>query len=112
MGQYSDSGTRADDTWTSALSDDMAASFATYINELGLTDEDGNILTLDTTDDGIYTSGTYYDYVLSVIEESLNNFLSDTEFPDFCCILAARFTDTSVVEVMSILRFVRNFSPS
>ena len=81
MGQYSDSGTRADDTWTSALSDDMAASFATYINELGLTDEDGNILTLDATDDGIYTSGTYYDYVLSVIEESLNNFLSDTEFP-------------------------------
>lgn len=81
MGQYSDSGTRADDTWTSALSDDMAAAFATYINELGLTDEDGNILTLDATDDGIYTSGTYYDYVLSVIEESLNNFLSDTEFP-------------------------------
>lgn len=81
MGQYSDSGTRADDTWTSALSDDMAAAFASYINELGLTDEDGNVLTLDETTDGIYTSGSYYNYVLFVIEESLNNFLSVTEFP-------------------------------
>lgn len=81
MGQYSDSGTRSDDTWTSALSDDLAEAFATYINELGITDENGNILTLDETEDGIYTSGSYYDYVLSVIEESLNNFLSDTEFP-------------------------------
>lgn len=81
MGQYSDSGTRADTTWTSALSDDLANEFATYINQLGLTDEDGNVLTLTSSEDGIYTSGTYYDYVLKTIETSLNNFLSDTEFP-------------------------------
>lgn len=81
MGQYSTTGTRSDDTWTSALSDDLAEAFANYINELGLKDEDGNELTLEDNGDGIYTSGTYYDYILSVVEESLNNFLSDTTFP-------------------------------
>lgn len=81
MGQYSTEGTRSDDTWTSALSDDLAESFASYINELGLTDENGNTLVLEESTDGIYASGSYYDYILSVIENSLNNFLSDTEFP-------------------------------
>lgn len=81
MGQYSTTGTRSDDTWTSALSDDLAESFANYINKLGLKDTEGNTLTLEETDDGIYTSGSYYNYILSVIEESLNNFLSDTTFP-------------------------------
>ncbi|YCA46136.1 esterase (plasmid) [Bacillus sp. JZ8] len=81
MGQYSNSDTRANDTWTSALSDDLAQEFASYINELGLKDEDGTVLNLKKTDNGIYTSGTYYNYILSVIEESLNNFLSDTTFP-------------------------------
>lgn len=81
MGQYSDSGTRSDEVWTSALSDDLAEAFASYINEAGLTDQEGRVLTLDATAEGIYTSGTYYDYLLNIIEESLNNFLSDTEFP-------------------------------
>ena len=81
MGQYSTDGTRTDTTWTSALSDDLAASFAEYINGLGLTDESGNVLTLDESSDGIYTSGTYYSYMKSVIETSLNNFLADTTFP-------------------------------
>lgn len=81
MGQYSDSGTRSDDSWTSALSDDLAEVFAEYINELKLTDETGNVLVLEETEDGVYTKGSYYDYILSVIETSLNNFLSDTQFP-------------------------------
>lgn len=81
MGQYSSTGTRAEDTWTSALSDDLSEAYATYINALGLEDENGVVLSLDTSDEGIYTSGTYYDYILSVIEDSLNNFLSDTTFP-------------------------------
>lgn len=81
MGQYASTGTRADDTWTSALSDDLAAAYANYINELGLTDEDGTILVLEASENDIYAAGTYYDYLLSVVEESLNNFLVDTEFP-------------------------------
>ena len=81
MGQYQDSATRSDDTWTGALSDDLAEAYAQYINKLALTDEDGNTLTLEESDDGIYTSGSYYEYVRETIETSLNNFLKDTEFP-------------------------------
>ncbi len=81
MGQYASTSTRADDTWTSALSDDLAEAYALYVNELGLTDENGNPLTLEVSETGIYAAGSYYDYLLAVIEESLNNFLADTTFP-------------------------------
>lgn len=81
MGQYMDSGTRGGDTWTSALSLDLAEAYGAYINELGLVDKNGNVLTLEETEDGVYTSGSYYDYLLEEIERSLNHFLSDTEFP-------------------------------
>ncbi len=64
-----------------AISDAMAEAFAGYINGLGIQDENGNVLTLEESADGIYQSGSYYDYIVSVIEESLNNFLKDTEFP-------------------------------
>ena len=64
-----------------ALSDAMAEQFALYINELGLKDEDGNALTLVASEEGIYQAGSYYDYLKSVIETSLNNFLADTAFP-------------------------------
>ena len=63
------------------ISDKLAEAFAAYINSAGIKDEDGNVLTLSESSDGIYQSGTYYDYMKTVIEESLNNFLSDTEFP-------------------------------
>ena len=62
-------------------SDGMAEAFASYINSLGLKDESGNALTLDKSSDGIYQSGSYYDYLMKVTETSLNNFLSDTTFP-------------------------------
>lgn len=81
MGQYSNSGTRADMTWTSALSDDLFEEFSAYINKLGLKDQDGRELKLTESKDGIYTSGTYYDDLLNTIETSLDHFLSDTKFP-------------------------------
>ena len=64
-----------------AYSDGMALAFAGYINQLGLTDEAGNVLTLTESEEGIWQAGTYYDYVKGVIETSLEHFLSDTEFP-------------------------------
>ena len=64
-----------------AYSDGMAMAFAGYINQLGLTDEEGNVLTLTESEEGIWQAGTYYDYVKGVIETSLEHFLSDTEFP-------------------------------
>lgn len=59
-----------------ALSDGMASAFADYINQVGLKDEEGTLLTLT----GL-TEGSYYDYIKAVIERSLNNFLADTTFP-------------------------------
>ena len=64
-----------------AISDALAASFAEYINQAQIKDEDGNVLTLEESADGIFQAGSYYDYIVRVIEKSLNNFLSDTEFP-------------------------------
>ena len=63
------------------ISDQLAEAFATYINSAGIKDPDGVVLTLSESDDGIYQAGSYYDYMKTVIEESLNHFLSDTEFP-------------------------------
>lgn len=63
------------------LSDDMAEAFAEYMNALKLKSEDGIVLTLTQSDEGVYQAGTYYDYLVSVVETSLNNFLEDTAFP-------------------------------
>lgn len=74
--------TRTDlDDETRALSDAMAEQFALYINVLGLKDADGNVLTLEASGEGVYQAGSYYDYLKSVVETSLNHFLSDTAFP-------------------------------
>jgi hypothetical protein len=64
-----------------SISDGLTEAYAEYINSLGLTDTEGNVLTLEAGEDGRYQSGSYYDYMVSVIEESLNNFLADTSFP-------------------------------
>ena len=77
MGQYMTTGTRADDTWTSALSDDLAAAYADIVNNLGLVDADGNALTLEESEEGIYAAGSYYDYMVSEINRSLNNYIAD-----------------------------------
>ncbi|MCM1225046.1 MAG: tannase [Lachnospiraceae bacterium] len=69
------------DSDTQALSDGLAIAFADYINALELTDSDGNVLTLAESDEGIYQSGSYYEYIKAEVERSLNNFLFDTEFP-------------------------------
>ena len=64
-----------------SLSNRLGAAFASYINELGLTDERGIPLTLTQSADSLYHAGSYYDYLKTTIEHSLNNFLADTRFP-------------------------------
>ena len=76
MGQYYSTGTRASGTFTKQLSDDLTSNYVEYVNNIKLKDSSGNELTLTSTNEG-----TYYNYLKSVIEESLNNFLSDTSFP-------------------------------
>ncbi len=64
-----------------AISDALAEAYAEYVNAAGIEDENGNVLKLEESDDGIYQAGSYYDYMKTTIEESLNHFLEDTEFP-------------------------------
>ena len=78
MGQYSIIDTRTPGTFTKKISDDLSKEYVSYINNINLRDEKGNILSLDKDD---INNGSYYDYVKSVIETSLNNFLADTVFP-------------------------------
>ena len=77
MGQYSFTKTRFKNNWTSVLSEDLAKAYATYINDIKLKDENGQVLLLSKTDDGIFNSGTYYYYLKSVIETSLLNYLKE-----------------------------------
>lgn len=81
MGQFATSGTRADGTWTKALSEDLAGKFADYVNALGLKTSAGTVLSLEESSEGIYLKGSYYDYLMEVVQTSLNDFLSDTTFP-------------------------------
>ncbi|MGN0446481.1 MAG: subtype A tannase [Acutalibacteraceae bacterium] len=63
------------------ISDDLAKSYAAYINRSGFVDEKGNPLTLQPSVKGIYQAGSYYDYLKREVETSLNHFLADTSFP-------------------------------
>ena len=81
MGQFASSGTRAEGTWTRAYSQDLAAAFPAYLNELKLTDSDGKPLSLESSSKGTYLAGSYYDHLVAVIQKSLNDFLSATSFP-------------------------------
>lgn len=63
------------------LSNGLAKEYAEYINKLGLKDFNGNKLSLEESDTGIYQSGSYYNYIKETIENSLNNFIADTTFP-------------------------------
>ena len=80
LGQFADSNTRAEGTFTQALSQDLAKEYANYINQLGIKHE-GQALTLAESSEGIYTQGSYATYLEGVVNQSLNNFLADTSFP-------------------------------
>lgn len=81
MGQYASTGTREDGTWTAAFSDHLAQRFAEYVNDTAFTDGNGNVLELESSEGTVFAKGSYYDHLLNLVNESLNNFLSDTSFP-------------------------------
>lgn len=81
MGQFASSDTRAEGTWTRAYSQDLAAAFPAYLNGLKLTDSQGKPLTLESSSQGTFLSGSYYDHLVAVIQKSLNDFLAATTFP-------------------------------
>ncbi len=60
-----------------SISKGLAAQFATYINAIGFKHPtSGETLTLSSTDDGYYQSGTYYDYILEVINDAVSRYNS------------------------------------
>lgn len=81
MGQYSDEGVRADGTWTRQLSRDLAVAYGHYVNGLGLKGSEGEELTLDETSGEIFADGSYYNYLVELVQNSANAFFEHTEFP-------------------------------
>ena len=63
------------------LSNRMARAYADYVNNIGFRDEENRPLMLQYSDRGIYQAGTYYDYLKSVIETSISEFLDKMGFP-------------------------------
>lgn len=80
-GQYASDGQRAEGTWTRRLSGDLAVAYARLVSDLGLVDGQGNALTLDETSGGTFVAGTYYDYLVGIVEEAANAFFGGVEFP-------------------------------
>lgn len=110
QGQYLDGGNRAEGTFTKALSTDMAERYAAYINRLRLRDDEGNILRFAKADDGIYTMGSYYEYVKWLVEDSLDEYLAGTDFP---CTVHDSATGRSVAcnNVQDYINFLNSDSP-
>lgn len=71
LGQFARSGSALN------LSCDLADAYAQYINALGLTDGQGHALTLEKSSSGEYAAGGYYDFLLSEIERSRQNYIAD-----------------------------------
>ena len=119
MGQYATDGTRKDGTFTRLLSYDLASSYGQYINDIVLKDDIGTALTLSPSNNGVFIQGTYYDYIKSVIEESLTNYLTDTyesskEMKKYLSKYSwVTFDDVEKnVTITSIEDFVKNIRPA
>ncbi len=63
------------------ISTALAQAYATWVNSAGIVNKQGSPLKLEESSDGTYMAGSYYEQIRATIEESLNNFLSDTTFP-------------------------------
>ncbi len=60
-----------------SISKALAAEYATYVNAIGFKHPDsGETLTLSTTDDGYYQSGSYYEYIMEVINDAVSRYNS------------------------------------
>lgn len=80
-GQYSDDASRAQTAWTGALSHYLCATFANYVNELGLTHE-GEALSLDETlGEALFADGTYNSRLVKILQDAAAEFLGHAQFP-------------------------------
>jgi len=64
-------------TADASISKGLAADFATYVNAVGFKDpSNGDTLTLLSTSNGYYQNGSYYEYVLGVINDAVSRYNS------------------------------------
>ncbi len=64
-------------TANASISKGLATEFATYINAIGFKDpSNSNTLTLSSTSDGYYQSGSYYEYIMAVINDAVSRYNS------------------------------------
>lgn len=63
------------------LSNRLARAYVDYVNNIGFRDEENRPLLLQYSDRGVYQAGSYYDYLKSVIESAVSEFLDHTKFP-------------------------------
>ncbi len=60
-----------------SISKALAAEFATYVNAVGFKHPDsGETLTLSSTDNGYYQSGSYYEYIMEVVNDAISRYNS------------------------------------
>ncbi len=64
------------------ISDQLAEAYAAYVNAMEFHDAEGNLLTLEESEEGIYQAGTYYEYLKKVIETSLEHYLEDEGYSE------------------------------
>lgn len=81
QGQYADDATRAEGTWTRLFSQDLAAAYGAWVNEMDLRDADDAQLTLDETETGVYSMGSYANALIDGIDEAATHFVQNTSFP-------------------------------
>ena len=81
MGQYFSEDTRAEGTWTSLLSSDLAYAYASYVNGLDLRDESDQALMLDETSGDIFGDGSYYLHLIACVQDAASDFFENTQFP-------------------------------
>ncbi len=60
-----------------SISKALAAESATYVNAIGFKHpESGATLTLSSTSDGYYQSGSYYEYIMEVVNDAVKRYNS------------------------------------
>ncbi len=81
-GQYADAtDSRAEGVWTQPLSQDLAGAYASFVNNMDLLDSNDSKVSLDETNSGVYTAGSYADLLINELKTSANNFVRDNAFP-------------------------------
>ena len=67
-----------------ALQDDLAVAFAEYINDLGIVNEEGEVLSFNTGASGEMDtrSGSYYDQILENMSDALNAWIANEGYTE------------------------------